>query len=1857
MISPIRWPALLLFSMLTLAPQAAMAVCGDSSREATEACDDGNTTPGDGCSAMCQVEGGFVCESGDFTLQVAQALPGGTQPSWTLAADRRGVTQNNNSVAGVYTTNMPADIAEIVFTLRVADGGGDDDFIGWTIGYDLGELSTTGAAGDRDFLYFNWKQAAQSLGGIPRPAGLWLSRVTGPVTDSGLWTSTGGSAQVATAATLGATGWNTNRAYQVRMRYSTGRIQIWVNPSTNLTATPNFVAANEVLQFDLTGSFPAGNFGFYTQSQEDSQFRLIRVGNGGLGADVCSVDSDGDGVKDRSDQESDGDGIPDLIEMPGFTLDPDLDSDLDGVADWNDPNHVPGGCTGTGMPARCATLPIALDRDQDGLPNHLDLDSDGDGLPDAYEAGLTDLNLNGLPDTCVMVNAFGACAMGGLVGAAPNADGDGLANFLDTDSDNDGLLDTLEGFDTDGDRVANVVASGFDTIRNGIDDAFDPRCTGMLCGGRVGVVSTRPDADNNGVHNYLQVCGDAYKIMAEGCDDGNTAAGDGCSAACAVETGYVCPGDPRSVCATVCGDGVVRGAEVCDDNNMMSGDGCSAMCAVEVGYTCPVAGGRCLTVDLLAPANMETLTSASVTYSGTATANAVVTVTVRDAANMIVETFTATAAANGTWSATRARADGSYAATASVTTTGGTYADAPNSFRVDATAPAVALTAPANNLVTTDDTPTVSGSASDAGGLAGMSPVTVELLNAQGMVVFTATPPVVGGAWSVDSSALPQGVYTVRATARDAAGNSATTPPRTLTVDTAAPTVALTAPAANARTNDATPTLSGSATDTIGLATTNAVVVTVRNAQGMVVFTSAPAVVGGAWSVDSSALAEGAYTVTAVATDRAGRTAEAGPRTFTVDVTAPALALVAPAANSRTPDATPALSGTAEVGATVSVTVRNAQGAVVFTGAPTVNAQGQWSVDSSALVDGDYTVSATATDAAGNAANVGPRPFLVDATAPSVALNAPTSGQVTNDNTPAISGVTEPLATVLVEVLNAQGMVVFTGSPAVAGGGMFNTSASMLADGNYTVRATVTDLAGNSTTTPPRPFRVDTAAPQVVIASPADGSISANVRPAISGTSEAGSTLEVEIRNAQGAVIYTQTVTADAMTGAWSAAPTFDLSSGQYSVVAVATDLAGNVSQPATNSFRIDTTVLPLDITAPQAGAAVADATPTLSGTTAPLTAVSLIIRDAAGDVVEALQAISDANGVWSVDVIMALADGQHVLTATVQTAAGVVSTDTADFTVDTVAPAVTLATPVDGAALNVSRPAVTGTSEAGAELQIELLNAAGDVVETLTATADLMGMWTATPTMALVDGAYTARATASDRAGNEAVAGPNAFTIDTTAPLLTIATPVAGATLGSRDVLASGATDAGQAVVLELVDAMGMVVATLQGAGDNAGAFGATFMNLANGSYTINATATDAAGNVTRQSVGFTVDSDEPELVVNSPTDMSVSDTGAVVVSGTASQDATVLIIIRDAAGNEVRRVPAPLDAQGAFSVTLDPALADGAYDIEVVATGVNGLTTSETRGVVVDTTAPITTISQPGVGAIVGTATPTITGTSEPGAVVTITIDGQAVGTATAGADGMWSLVAPSALADGMHTVSAAAVDAAGNAGAPVTRDFTVDTGAPMVTITSPVAGQQVADTTPTVTGTAEPGAVVTIVIDGQVVGTATAGADGMWSFEVPALTPGTHTVEARTTDGAGNMGSSGSVSFEVKTQAPVVIVTPVMGGAVTGPTVVVTGTGEPGATITVTVGGQTKTAVVGQDGAWTVSFDAVPAGMTTIEAGDGSTSTSVTVTVNDPTDDTSSFVLTGTGGCAQGAGGSPASGALWLLALGAIARRRRR
>lgn len=77
------------------------------------------------------------------------------------------------------------------------------------------------------------------------------------------------------------------------------------------------------------------------------------------------------------------------------------------------------------------------------------------------------------------------------------------------------------------------------------------------------------------------VCGDGAIAGAEGCDDGNATAGDGCSALCAVEPGYTCNGAP-SVCVTTCGDGVKAGTEECDDGNASNGDTCSAACMTQV---------------------------------------------------------------------------------------------------------------------------------------------------------------------------------------------------------------------------------------------------------------------------------------------------------------------------------------------------------------------------------------------------------------------------------------------------------------------------------------------------------------------------------------------------------------------------------------------------------------------------------------------------------------------------------------------------------------------------------------------------------------------------------------------------------------------------------------------------------------------------------------------------------------------------------------------------------------------------------------------------------------------------------------------------------------------------------------------------------------------------------------------------------------------------------------------------------------------------------------------------------------------------------------------------------------------------
>ena len=112
------------------------------------------------------------------------------------------------------------------------------------------------------------------------------------------------------------------------------------------------------------------------------------------------------------------------------------------------------------------------------------------------------------------------------------------------------------------------------------------------------------------------VCGDGILAPGETCDDGNTAASDGCSTTCTVEAGFGCTGTTPSVCTPLCGNGVVNVGETCDDGGITSGNGCSATCAIEAGYGCSGAPSVCVTLPANVVCGGATAVSATTSITG-----------------------------------------------------------------------------------------------------------------------------------------------------------------------------------------------------------------------------------------------------------------------------------------------------------------------------------------------------------------------------------------------------------------------------------------------------------------------------------------------------------------------------------------------------------------------------------------------------------------------------------------------------------------------------------------------------------------------------------------------------------------------------------------------------------------------------------------------------------------------------------------------------------------------------------------------------------------------------------------------------------------------------------------------------------------------------------------------------------------------------------------------------------------------------------------------------------------------------------------------------------------------------------------
>ncbi|WP_115897654.1 beta strand repeat-containing protein, partial [Marinomonas pollencensis] len=508
--------------------------------------------------------------------------------------------------------------------------------------------------------------------------------------------------------------------------------------------------------------------------------------------------------------------------------------------------------------------------------------------------------------------------------------------------------------------------------------------------------------------------------------------------------------------------------------------------------------------------NADEADSVSVTLSGVDDDAETVTVTFSDGTNNVVVDATQT---DGVWTVADADlselTDGEITVTALATDDAGNTVETTDTLDLDTSADTDENFAV--NVVTSDEVTNADEADSVSVTLSGVDD------DAQSVVVtfsdgdettadVTVNATKVDGVWTVadaNLSDLTDGEITVTALATDDAGNTVETTD-TLDLDTSADTddnfsvaVAEGDAVTNADEADSVNvTLSGVDDDA------QSVVVTFSDGDETTADVTVNATkVDGTWTVadaDLSDLTDGEITVTALATDDAGNIVETTD-TLDLDTTAGTISINAVATDNQVDDSednSVTLSGSTdgiEAGQTVSVSVVDANGAAVYSGTVEVDENGDWSiegVDMSGFADeASYTVKADVSDAAGNAATQATQAFTTeDTTAGTISINAvATDNQVddSEDNSVTLSGSTDGIEagqTVSVSVVDANGAAVYSGTVEVDENGDWSIEGvdmSGFADeASYTVKADVSDAAGNAATQATQAFTTeDTTAP------------------------------------------------------------------------------------------------------------------------------------------------------------------------------------------------------------------------------------------------------------------------------------------------------------------------------------------------------------------------------------------------------------------------------------------------------------------------------------------------------------------------------------------------------------------------------------------------------------------------------------------------------------------------------------------------------------------------------------------------------------------------------------------------------------
>ncbi|MGK3359523.1 Ig-like domain-containing protein, partial [Enterobacter kobei] len=1111
---------------------------------------------------------------------------------------------------------------------------------------------------------------------------------------------------------------------------------------------------------------------------------------------------------------------------------------------------------------------------------------------------------------------------------------------------------------------------------------------------------------------------------------------------------------------------------------------------------------------------------------------------------------TTTVLPNGTWSIRPdgPLPDGAHSITVVETDAAGNQsaASAPINFTVDTTPPL----AP-GNLVVSNDGGTISGTAEPGSTVTirdGNVILGTSVADSVGNFTLTLTQPKLNG-------------ETLTANATDAAGNTGpataaaapdTTPPQTPVIVSVIDDVqATTGPVGqNGLTNDRAPTLNGTGEP--------GSTITISNGSDILGTVNVPS--SGLWSFTPPVpLSNGTYVLTATATDAAGNpSGQSNAWTITVDGTAPDAPVItqvvddAPGGtlgslnlNDTTNDATPTLSGTAEANATVTI---RADGVVI--GTTVADGLGAWSfTPSTPLGEGPHTLTAVATDAAGNTSGVSNSwGLIIDSVAPATpvitqvvddapeGLGALNPNGSTNDTTPTLNGTAEPGSTVTIRLDGADLVTVPVGS----NGTWTYTPTAPLGEGPHTFTVAATDAAGN-TSLPSTGFNiiVDTTPPvAATIASVTDdvggvqgplssGDTTDDTQPLLQGTAPPDAVVTVY----DGTTLLGTAILDGS--GGWSFTPVTPLTDGPHSLTVHTTDAAGNTIVSSPFVLTVDTvapatpdipaiTVNPDGTETPlNPGETTRDTTPTLSGTGNPGDTVTIYNGGVKLDDV-----VVDGTGNWTWTPATPLPNGTYDITLTVTNMDGTgnesAPSQPVTITIDTDPPA-TPAAPVitdsvsqvtgpvpDGGTTNDPRPVLSGTGTANDVINItDTVNGIPTVVGTVT--VDSTGNWSWRPDSNIGEGSHVYTATATDEAGNVSAASPAiTITVDTVAPdtpvisavggepsggFITDATPTVGGTgvNGETVIVYNNGVEVGRVVVAN-------------------GEWNLDLPAQTDGPLNITVAGVDAAGNVSAPSPVFTVtlDTVAPAIPqINAVSDSQLTNNvlytrdGVPTLTGTGEPGSTVIVSV----DGTPSAVPVTVQPNGSWTWTADSTLADGQHTFTVSASDPAGNTSASSAplNVTVDTLDP----TAPDNLNLAAEGTP-LTGTAEAGSIITVMNGSTVIGTGVVDSTGNFSIAVSPAPQDGASlTVSAA--DASGRTSPDATYnvigtlpnlpDIPVitainDDAAPL---TGDVKGKTTNDITPTLTGTAEAGSLVTIYQDGGLtpVATVTADGSGNWSY----------------------------------------------------------------------------------------------------------------------------------------------------------------